>query len=377
MSKILSILLETFENDNRVFKVADTLRRSGHEVIVVAVAREGLPREELYHGVTVHRLFLRSMNPKSQGKWLRFRRFFEFARLIYSRYPDAEILHCNDIEGLVAGGLVRLFRRKLKLVYDSHEYQREKFGMSGLQRVFIGLTERFFIPRCETVITVSRPIASEYERLYKLSHVHVLINAPHRGPVIERSNVLRQEFGLDDTSVLCIYQGKFADSRGVEVLLEAFSEERFKQDHIVFMGSGKYGEAIRNAALISTNIHLRDAVPYHELLRYTASADFGFVSTQNLCLNNYMCLPNKLFEYIQAGVPVITNNLVECARIVQEEGIGTVIPEYTPDGIWDALQRAKNMDCTILRSNLSKAREKYSWENQEGVLLDIYKRIIS
>jgi glycosyltransferase involved in cell wall biosynthesis len=86
-------------------------------------------------------------------------------------------------------------------------------------------------------------------------------------------------------------------------------------------------------------------------------------------------MPNKLFEYIHAGIPVITNNLVECARVTNEESIGVVIGEYNPDGVWEAVDSLMKKDLAEIRKNLLRAREKYSWETQEPVLLEAYSRL--
>jgi len=373
--RIASVVLNNFVNDNRVYKVADTLTNAGHEVVVVALLKGNVPEREVYHGIPVHRIRLRSLSLPDNNKFYGGLKFLEFFLKVMWNYRRFDVIHCNDFEGLIAGVMVKISRPSVKLVYDSHEYQREKFGLNPFMKKVIGFMERLFIHWPDRFITISPSIASEYERLYGVKHPYLVMNAPHREDIITGNRELRDALGLDDAVPLFIYQGGFARSRGIEVLIESFRQERFSGWHIVFMGSGPLNDIIREAATAYDNIHLLPPVPYKNLMRWTSGATAGFVSTQNICLNNYYCMPNKLFEYIHAGIPVITNNLVECARVTNEESIGVVIREYNPDGVWEAVDALMKMDLAEIRKNLMRAREKYSWETQEPVLLEAYSKL--
>ncbi|MFO0360777.1 MAG: glycosyltransferase [Flavobacteriales bacterium] len=373
--RIASVVLNNFVNDNRVYKVADTLTNAGHEVVVVALLKGNVPEREVYHGISVHRIRLRSLSLPDNNKFYGGLKFLEFFLKVMWNYRRFDVIHCNDFEGLIAGVMVKMSRPSVKLVYDSHEYQREKFGLNPFMKKVIGFMERLFIHWPARFITISPSIAAEYQRLDGIKHPYIGMNAPHREELITGNRELRDALGLDDSVPLFIYQGGFARSRGIEVLIESFQQERFAGWHIVFMGSGPLNDMIREAAEAHENIHLLPPVPYKNLMRWTSGATAGFVSTQNICLNNYYCMPNKLFEYIHAGIPVITNNLVECARVTNEESIGVVIGEYNPDGVWEAVDSLMKKDLAEIRKNLLRAREKYSWETQELVLLEAYSRL--
>jgi glycosyltransferase involved in cell wall biosynthesis len=373
--RIASVVLNNFVNDNRVYKVADSLTRHGHQVTIVALLKGDVPEFENYHGIPVHRIVLRSMKLSDNNKLYGAIKFLEFFLKVMWHYRKCDIIHCNDFEGFMAGVMVKISRPRVKLVYDSHEYQKEKYGLPPFMKRVIGLFERLFIRWSSVFITVSPSIAEEYKRIYGIRHPYLVLNAPHYSGDVLHTGVLKEKLGLDQSTKLFIYQGGFAKSRGIEVLIESFSQERFSMYHIVFMGSGPLKSKIATAAELHPNIHLLPPVPYKDLIPYTASADAGFVSTQNLCLNNFMCMPNKLFEYLHAEIPVLTNNLVECSRIAHEENSGVVIEEYSPDGIWNAIHALLQRDREVMISSIRRAKKTYCWEVQEKVLLEAYSTI--
>jgi len=373
--RIASVVLNNFVNDNRVYKVADSLTKRGHKVVVVALLKGDVAEHENYHGIPVHRIRIKSLSLPDNNKFYGGLKFLEFFLKVVWNYRRFDVIHCNDFEGFMAGIMVKISRPKVKLVYDSHEYQREKFGLTPFMKKVIGALERMFIPWSDVFITISPSIAKEYQRLYGIKSPFLVLNAPHFSGEIVPSQILKVKLGLPASTKLFIYQGGFAKSRGIEVLIESFTQERFRALHLVFMGSGPLKAIIAAAEQKSENIHLLPSVPYKDLIPFTASADAGFVSTQNICLNNYYCMPNKLFEYIHAEIPVLSNNLVECARITREENIGEVIGEYTPDGIWIAIQELLQKDRSVLNRNLKRAKKSYSWEVQEKVLFEAYSTI--
>lgn len=118
-------------------------------------------------------------------------------------------------------------------------------------------------------------------------------------------------------------------------------------------------------------------VPYADLLRYTASADVGIISTQNLCLNNWFCMPNKLFEYIQAGIPILCNNLHDCEIIIEDYGIGRIIPEYTQEHLTAQLFAMHTEDRARYTAGLKKAQSAFHWDQEAEKLRTIYGPLTS
>jgi len=103
------------------------------------------------------------------------------------------------------------------------------------------------------------------------------------------------------------------------------------------------------------------------------SADFGIAMIEDSCLSYRYCLPNKLFEYMMAEIPVIVSSLYEMKRLVEDNNIGVVAEENTPDGLKDAIVKATRLEGDELNKNIRKVKEIYNWEEQEKVLLKVYK----
>ena len=372
--KIVSLVINHFINDNRVFKTAKSLQDAGHEMEIVALHKDGLERYELFHEVPVRRLRPRAMSLRDGNKLYGLIKYMSYCFLVVKKYRKADAWHCNDFEAMLIGCVAKCTRPRLKLVYDCHEYERERNGISSTYRRFVRLFEPLAVRMAAAVITVSEGIRLEYERIYHPRSLHLVMNVPHRAAP-PKSNTLRELFKLRSDQKIYLYQGLLTHGRGVEMLLDVFGNMKDDRRVVVFMGNGRLVPMAQQYAAKSNNIFHHPAVPYEEIMRYTTSADFGVNSMQNVSLNYYYALPNKLFEYIQAGIPIVTNNLFECRKIVEDEGCGVVIEEFTKEGILDAFDRIEGMSRDEIIQHMIPLREKYNWENEEKKLVEIYRQL--
>jgi glycosyltransferase involved in cell wall biosynthesis len=182
--------------------------------------------------------------------------------------------------------------------------------------------ERALIGSTEAVIVVNESIAAWYRDAYGLKEVHVIRNIPYpRSFSGGKTSRLREAFGIDHRSLVFLCQGILDEGRGIPILLEAFGRLPLDR-HVVFLGNGPMAEKVRSRALRHPNIHHHPAVPPDVLLEYTAGADVGISLIENVCLSYYYSLPNKVFEYLMSGVPVIVSDFPEMARLVDETGCG-------------------------------------------------------
>ena len=144
------------------------------------------------------------------------------------------------------------------------------------------------------------------------------------------------------------------------------------------MGYGDLEPLIRKHVQKYDNIYAHAAVAPEMVLQYTASADIGVSYIDNPSLNDRFCLPNKLFEYIMAKLPVIVNDAPEMRRVVNEHQIGCVIQgDLTVESCNKALESISQVDPQIMRRSLKVASELYCWENQEKLMIDAYKRYVT
>jgi glycosyltransferase involved in cell wall biosynthesis len=141
----------------------------------------------------------------------------------------------------------------------------------------------------------------------------------------------------------------------------------------VFMGYGPLEKLIKSKAKNSKKIFFLPAVPPNEVLKYTASADYGFSLIEDICLSYKYCLPNKLFEYLMAEIPVIVSNLPEQKKIVEKYKVGVVVRENTPEGLREAVGEILRLDRDELVRNIKKVKKFFNWENQEKILLNVYR----
>jgi glycosyltransferase involved in cell wall biosynthesis len=372
MKKITSIVLNNFKNDSRVLKENISLQKAGYEVKVVALHEESLKEIEVVQNIPVHRIKLKSRN-WSKNKFIQLLKYFEFIYKVVKQYKKSDIVHCNDLNTLPIGVIIKkFFNKDVKIVYDAHEYETELNGLKGIQKKLVKWLERKLIKYTDIVITVSDAIADEYVKLYDIEKPALVLNTPPYKE-IQKKNIFRETLGIKENQTIFLYQGGLSKGRGIEILLEAFKSIENENAVIVFMGYGSLENMIIEQSKEYKNIYFHQAVTPDVLLDYTSSADFGFLFYENTCLNHYYCSPNKMFEYLMAEIPVIVSNLYEMKRLVESNKIGTVAKENTPDGLKEAIEEAVKLDKEELKTNIQKLKTIYNWEEQEKVLLEVYK----
>lgn len=381
MKKVVSIVLNNFKNDSRVLKENLSLQKAGYDVKVVALHEEPLKEFEIVENIPVHRIKLRSRGWSKQ-KLIQLLKYIEFVFKAVNRYGDSDIVHCNDLNALPIGVIIKkLFNKKIKIVYDAHEYEINDVPNQSSRSIKMKyFLEKFLIRYADAVMTVSNGIADEYVKMYKIPKPALVLNTPSFQNV-EKKNIFREAFGIKDEQTIFLYQGGLSRGRGIEILLEAFkslhSSTSALQPCIVFMGYGSLESLIQKSAEEYSNIHFHRAVSPDVLLDYTSSADFGILFYENNCLNHEYCSPNKMFEYLMAGIPVIVSNLYEMKRLVEINCAGIVAKENTPEGLKEAIKKAAILDRKKLESSIGKLKAVYNWGQQEKVLLNLYRDLES
>lgn len=372
--KIISLLVTNFKNDNRVYRMAKTLSTNGFPTSVVAWKKGDVLAEENFNGVEVERITVKSDRWKRSNIFVGAVQYFEFAFLAVKHYRKVDAWHCNDYEAFVIGVLAKISRPKLKLIYDCHELESHRNGKGAFMRFAIRTIEKLFIPWTELVITVSPSIQDFYKKNYNLPFVALVRNLPNEMHVTH-SNTLREKLGLLNAQRVFLYQGMLGKGRGIEVLLNAFEARESSDAVIVFMGFGALKELIEVYASRNKNIFFVPAVTYAEIPLYTGSADVGVNSVEPTCLSYAYSLPNKLFEYIQSEIPVLTNPLPDCAALVNEFQVGKVIPSWNVNAINEVIDDMLKEDLSVYKDSLKAAKKILNWEVEEQVLLSAYNSI--
>lgn len=371
--KVISLLVTNFKNDNRVYRMAKSLSQHGFPTTVVAWKKGDVAEKENFNGVEVERVVVSSDNWKRLNLIIGAIQYFEFAFRVVSRYRKVDAWHCNDYEAFVIGVLAKITRPRLKLIYDCHELESHRNGKGALMRFTIRTIEKLFIPWTELVITVSPSIQEFYKRKYNLPFVALVRNLPNEMQ-ISHTNTLREKLGLKKSQMVFLYQGMLGKGRGIEVLLNAFETRKTNDAVIVFMGFGALKELIEDFASRNENIFFIPAVSYAEIPMYTGSADVGVNSVEPTCLSYKYSLPNKLFEYIQSEIPVLTNPLPDCAALVNEYKVGRVIPVWNVAAINEVVDEMMKEDLSVYQEHLKSAKKVLNWECEEKIFVEAYKR---
>ncbi len=286
------------------------------------------------------------------------------------------IVHGNDTLVLPLCVILKLVTGA-RLIYDAHELESNRNGLTPALSKITFITEKILWPFIDYLIVVSPSIQEWYQNHIGRKPSEVILNSPALHPA-ERStshfdrNYLRQKYNIAANEKIFVYVGIFGKGRGIEGLIDIFS--RLKGAHLVLIGYGDLTESIKKCAAEFPNIHVHPAVPHEEVVNITRSADVGFCMISNVSLSDYYCLPNKLFEYCFAGVPVIASDFPDIMNVVNNFNLGVCCGQEK-DSIREAIELFlnKTTDDQIDTETL----KELSWESQKSKLLRVYEYVAS
>jgi glycogen(starch) synthase len=373
--RIAMLLHKSVQFDSRVRREASALASAGHEVWVLELAQvpDGTACLDGFRRRSV--LPDRRLRRALPSQLYRAMLLGSFVRGIVSLRPD--VVHAHDAAMLLPGAFgARLVGAGL--VYDSHELAASVPYRERLWSWFVRAIERAVVPRCDAVITVSDGIAQRLRDRYRLNATPTVVR---NVSALERHGTggLRRQLGIDGETPLVLHQGAPAPDRGCEVLIDAVAQ--LTGVHLVFLGDPEpgYGEELGariRQAKIGGRVSASPSVPLEQLLAYTAEADVGVTLLQDTCENHRLALPNKLFEYIAAGIPVVASAMPETEKLVDAYGIGWCVtpddPVAVAQGISEALRARGDR---ALQARLAKAAAQLGWSREQGRLLALYEHL--
>ena len=374
----LHVSLTPFRNESRVLKESESLAAAGlvDKVCIVALHEDGLRETEQIDAardVVRVRLSTRSLPKNLFSQLIKYAEFgWQVLKIAKARGSTIHNMHSVGL--IPIGVLLKLFRGG-KLIFDAHELETETNGLVGMRKRAAKLVERATIGFADLVIVVSPGIERWYRERYRGLPIVTVLNTP-RHVSSSRSSVLREKLGIPDHFRIAIYQGGLMSNRGIKELIDAAPIVAKAGYAIVFMGYGPMQAEVEAAAARNVNIYFYPAVPPSQILRHTASADVGICSISGVSLSYRLSLPNKLFEYIAAGIPVIASALPEMERVIMMRRVGVCVSTWTPDVIAAALSEIDHMRGAELDSRISRTAEEYSWESQEAAMIAAYRNLL-
>ncbi|MGJ0302849.1 glycosyltransferase [Aliarcobacter cryaerophilus] len=355
-------------NESRIFKESKFISRNCdfEKIILLGIWKEGLNKDEQYEGnIYIKRVSL--FNIKKRSILYLYYFMYVFVFIVLHR---PKMINIHTLEFLPLSLIAKIF--KIKIIYDTHELETEKANFKGFRKKISKIIEKTFIGFVDKVIVVGEAIADEYKKMYpKLDRPFVVLNTPNYKRT-QKNDLFREKFNIDKEKIIFLYQGAISPSRGVEILLETFKET---DKVIVFMGYGSLVDKVKEYSFKYKNIYFHEAVKPEVLLNYTSSADVGFCLIENSCKSYDFCMPNKIFEYIMAGIPVIASDLFEMKKIINLYKIGVTIDYKNINILKEKINNIsiENIDAFI--ENIEDFKKKFNWERQEETLREIYINI--
>lgn len=370
--RIAVLVSNDLVHDQRVRKTCQVLRDYGLEVVLVGRKLvDSQPIERPYEVVRFSDLrnvrgakFYAEINMKLY-RWL-------------SKRNDIDAIWANDLDTLWPAFAVAR-RREIPLIYDSHEYFTEAAGLTGRpfpKWVWCQIERRIF-PKLKHVITVNESIARIYRKQYGVP-VQVVRNIPLALDPLQ--GVTRERLGLPAGGKLLILQGAFMDKdRGVVDAVRTM--EYLPEDvRLLLIGAGEEWEAARRLTSerqLENRVILLPKQPYEQLRTYTSVADAGLTLDKGVHFNYYYSLPNKLFDYIHARVPVVASPLPEVQAIVEQYGVGEVIEDWSPQNIAKAVRTVLENEATHYADALDHAAKSLTWENEAKTIRRVLDAALS
>jgi len=377
----LHVVLNNFRFDGRVLKETKSIADNYFDKIYIAALWEdGVDEKEILDAKReIWRVRLRSRKlPKDM--FFQTLKYIEWIVKIYFRYKEEKVLvvHCHDLAALPVGVLFKLCKRT-RVIYDAHELETEQeIGYRekpSLRKRISCLIERLLIPAADAMITVSPSIQRWYAEHFPQVPIDLVRNIPANSQSLGGTYPLRSQLKIPDNALLFLYLGILASGRGIQIALNAFRDLHVSH-HLAFMGSGPLHEEIIDAIKDCPRFHLLNPVPPHEVVHYSSGADVGICLYEDTCLSLRYSLPNKLFESLLGGVPVLASDLPDQAAIVRAYNAGWVVQNNT-ESIANFLIGLTAEEVKRMRSGLTERVKDLSWDSEAQVLLCLYKKVLA
>lgn len=373
----LHVYPSNFKHETRILKETKSLVDSGmvNKVFIAALWEKGdKEHEQLDDKREVWRITLKTKCFPNESLWEALK-FVEWSLKIFSglKKRNINVVHCHHLLTLPIGALFKTFR-KAKIIYDAHELETERNEWSGIKKAIAKIFERILMSYVDQLIVVSDSISEWYKTQYNLKEVSVIKNVPYRQDNRGiRSNILKERFNIQDNEILFIYQGSLNKGRGIEILLNAFSQAD-KKKHILFMGHGTLESTVKFYETNFSNIHFYPSVNPAEVISYTTCADVGISLIENTCLSYKYSLPNKMFEYIFSGLPLIVSNLPDMGKIIDDFKCGWKV-SINKNSVSDLIKSISKENIEEKRYNVLNCKDNFGWDIEEKKLLRIYRNL--
>jgi glycosyltransferase involved in cell wall biosynthesis len=264
-----------------------------------------------------------------------------------------------------------------QIIYDSREIFSALGPLSGstIKQRIIAFLEKRFICKVDKFV-VSGELDAEYLKSYFQTDkpFFVIKNYPKKQE-INKSNYLAEKFNISSDKKILVYQGVLLGGRGIMPMLKAMNQIKDKYAFCM-IGSGSKEEDYRKYVLendLQDSVFFHPEVEYSELLNITASADIGLCLIEPISFSYELALPNKLFEYIACGLPVLVSDLPALRKVVKDENIGEIIPRTLKEEEIIASLTSFEPNYSIYKTTTEQIKNNFFFEGQEEIIRELVK----
>ncbi|MCC6369775.1 MAG: glycosyltransferase [Bacteroidia bacterium] len=356
--------------DNRVNRNCTALVESGYDVLLTGRALPNSLQIPINWPFKAHRMKL--LFKKGPAFYL----FFNVRLFWFLLFKKADLLFANDLDTLLPNYLVSKIKG-IPLIYDSHELFCEvpELQKTPFKRKIWMRLENWIVPQLKNCITVNQSIAGIFEKQYAIKFVAVrnISEAPKQ--FVPK---LKAELGLPLDKHMVLLQGAGINvDRGAEELIDAMT---YIDNAVLYIvGGGDVWPVLQSkieAKQLKDKVILINKIPKSELLHYTFNADLGLSIDKDNNPNYHFSLPNKIFDYLQAGVPILASRLPEIENVINTYGTGDFITNHEPASI---AVKIKEMllpqNQARYRLNMQKANEALNWNAEKIKLMEVIARV--
>lgn len=364
--KIIASVINNYEGDQRVQKVMNSLQKFGFDVEVIASNLRGNPTFNFSYPVQV----LKMEREKGMGMYMEFnwKLFWKLLKITSKN----DILLANDVDALLPNYLVSKIKG-VELVFDSHEIFSEAptlYNRPMRKKIWKSL-EGFILPKVKHFYTVSNGYADWFEKEYGKRAV-IIRNVPTISPNRESELKIQLPEVKSGEKVL-IYQGVINFSRGIDKMIEAMQFVENAQLWIIGNGPKKAEfEELSSKLNLTEKVKFFGSISPSQLKLVTPKADLGLSLEEDYGISYRYALPNKVFDYTHAGIPILGTYLPEIKQTIEEFGIGKTIQTHDPKEIAELVTEMLAEGKSPYTENLAKAAKVFNWENEEEKLRKIY-----
>jgi len=369
MKRIVISVTNDLVTDRRVEKVCRLLQKLNYEITLIGRKLPGsLPISRNYKIIRMNLLF---------RKGFLFYAEYNIRLFLKLLFIKKDILLANDLDTLSANYLASKIQNK-KLVYDSHELFTEVpelVSRPKIQKVWSTIENHIF-PKLKNVYTVNSEIAEFYSKKYKIP-VKIIRNIAPKLTNKKIDKALSEK--IKGKNKMLILQGSGINmDRGAE---EAVMMMQYLENTNLFIiGGGDVFEKLKELVKkfnLKNKVFIKDKMPYNDLMEYTKIADLGLSLDRGTNLNYELSLPNKVFDYIQANVPLLVSNRKVVADLVTKNNIGYVTKTHHPKELAEIVKEIilNTKKLKIWKNNLVKVSEIYTWEYESKNLEDIFNNL--